>query len=69
MARLTSELVARLTDQVSGPARGIAGVIGRLKSLGANAGGGLAASGDRAAASIGGLHLKLLAASAAAYGL
>lgn len=69
MARLTSELVARLIDQVSAPARGIAGVIGRLKSLGANAGGGLAASGDRAAASIGGLHLKLLAASAAAYGL
>ncbi|OYX01127.1 MAG: phage tail tape measure protein, partial [Bosea sp. 32-68-6] len=40
-----------------------------MKSLGANAGGGLAASGDRAAASIGGLHLKLLAATAAAYGL
>jgi TP901 family phage tail tape measure protein len=69
MSRLTSELVARLVDQVSGPARGIAGTLGRLKALGATAGGGLAASGDRAASSIGSLHVRLLAAGAAAYGL
>lgn len=69
MAQLRSDLLIRLTDRASGPARGILGLMNRLRSAGASAGGGLAAVGDRATRSIGALHIKLIAATAAAYGL
>lgn len=69
MAQLRSDLLIRLTDRASGPARGILGLMNRLRTVGAGAGGGMAAMGDRATRSMGVLHVKLLAATAAAYGL
>lgn len=69
MAQLRSDLLIRLTDRASGPARGILGLMNRLRSVGAGAGGGLAAVGDRATRSFSALHVKLLAATAAAYAL
>ena len=69
MAQLRSDLLIRLTDRASGPARGILGLMNRLRSVGAGAGGGLAAVGDRATRSFSALHIKLLAATAAAYAL
>lgn len=69
MAQLHSDLLIKLTDRASGPARGILGLMNRLRSAGARAGGGLARMGDGATRSVGVLHAKLLAATAAAYGL
>ena len=69
MAQLRSDLLIRLTDRASGPARGILGLMNRLRSVGAGAGGGVMAIGDRATRSVTALHAKLLVATAAAYGL